>query len=235
MKKFMLIVLCAFLFSDSNIAQLSQYAYPQHRKIERGTFVAKNYSNLLGKSKGLSDALLEMHIQFYEGYVKNTNQLSEAIDEMVNSGQDSTIGYGALKRRYGWEYDGMVLHELYFENLGGDGKTDSKSEIARQITSAYGSFDRFKQEFKATGMMRGIGWVVLAMGSDNRLHILWINEHAEGHLAGGTPLLVMDVWEHAYITEYGTNRGKYIDVFFDNINWNAVNSRIVRTPASSRS
>jgi len=122
----------------------------------------------------------------------------------------------------------MRLHELYFGNLGGDGTLDKKSGIARKIVADFGNYDTFKRQFIATGLMRGIGWAALVLGpEDQKLHIIWVNEHAQNHLAGGMPLLVMDVWEHAYLTEFGTDRAKYINVFFDNIDWQTVDSRLL--------
>lgn len=191
------------------------------------TYQAKDYSYLLGKIEGISDPLLKMHFTLYQGYVKNTNALEDSLKEMRNDGKDRTIAYGALKRRFGWEYDGMILHELYFENLGGKKELLTKSNLYQMIVRDFGSFANWRKDFLATGMIRGVGWVILYQDPTNGiLHNVWIDEHNINHLAGGKPLLVMDVWEHAYITEYGLNRGGYLEAFYNNINWDSVEKRL---------
>lgn len=185
----------------------------------------KDFSYLLGKLDGINDSVLKMHFTLYQGYVKNTNLLAKSLKEM----DDRTAAYGALKRRFAWEFDGMVLHELYFENLGGKGTLSSKSPLYLKIVQNFGSFEKWRQNFFATGMIRGIGWVILYEDPiDGQLHNIWIDEHNINHIPGGNPLLIMDVWEHAYITEYGLNRGGYIDAFYKNINWNVVHSRFTK-------
>lgn len=184
-------------------------------------YQAKDYSNLLGMP-GFSDDLLNMHFKLYQGYVKNTNVLMS----MLKTVDSLSYEYGALKRRFGWEFDGMRLHELYFENLGGKNQVNAQSALYQQIVKDFGSYDAWKKDFVATGMMRGIGWAVLYRDPSNgRLFNVWINEHDLGHLAGGSPILVMDVFEHAYITQYGLDKAKYIDAFFSNINWDAASKR----------
>ena len=189
-------------------------------------YVAKDFSHLEKTVKGLSPALIRMHIQLYQGYVKNTNTLLSKIREVAGEGQDLSILYGALKRRVGWEMDGMLLHETYFENLGPSEPLAQNSSLYRQIEKDFGSYAAWEKDFKATGLMRGIGWVILYRDPKNQcLQNIWINEHDTGHIVGGTPVLVMDVWEHAYITEFGLDRAKYIDTFFQNINWPSVQKR----------
>ena len=187
-----------------------------------GSYQVKNFSYLLGKLDGINDSVLEMHFTLYQGYVKNTNALAQSLREI----DDKTIAYGALKRRFGWEFDGMVLHELYFENLGGKQALSSKSTLHHKIVENFGSFEKWRQNFFATGMIRGIGWVILYQDPvDGQLHNIWVDEHNINHLAGGKPLLIMDVWEHAYLTEYGLNRRGYIEAFYKNIDWGVVERR----------
>ncbi|MCK4935013.1 MAG: superoxide dismutase, partial [Simkaniaceae bacterium] len=167
----------------------------------------KNFTYLLGQVHGIDDALLKMHFTLYEGYVQNTNELIQAVKNMEEEGLARTLSYGALKRRFGWEYDGMYLHELYFENLGKQKPLSSAHRLYRQIVREFGTFQAWKENFKDMGMIRGIGWVILYQDpNDGRLYNVWINEHDLGHLAGGKLLLVMDVWEHAYLTEFGLDR-----------------------------
>jgi len=186
-----------------------------------------DFNYLLGKVQGLDDSLLKMHFTLYQGYVKNTNQLLASIEDLSKEGKDRTAIFGALKRRVGWEMDGMLLHELYFSNLGGVGSSlDPKSSLYKAIVRDFGSYKNWKRDYIATGLMRGIGWVILYRDPKNkRLHNIWIEEHDLGHIAGATPTLVMDVWEHAYITQFKLDRAGYIDVFFNNINWREVEKR----------
>lgn len=192
----------------------------------KSDFQVKDFSHLLGKLQGISDNLLKMHFTLYEGYVKNTNTIAHLLRELRMDGKDKSLSYGALKRRFGWEYDGMYLHELYFENLGGKSALHPKSALYKKIVQDYGSYEAWESNFKATGLIRGIGWVILYQDPiEGLIYNVWVDEHNINHIAGGIPLLVMDVWEHAYITEYGLNRAKYIDAFFDNIDWQAVEER----------
>jgi Fe-Mn family superoxide dismutase len=182
----------------------------------------KDFSRLKGMP-GFSDQALDLHFTLYQGYVKNTNALLENLSKIAAN----TPAYAEMKRRLGWEFDGMRLHELYFGNLGGKGQIPTDSTIAKLLNEQFGSFENWANDFKATGAMRGIGWVVLYEEPVNgRLLNIWINEHDVGHLAGGKPLLVMDVFEHAYMPDYGLKRGEYIEAFFKNIDWQAVNSRL---------
>lgn len=195
-----------------------------------GKYIPKNYEHLIGMP-GFSDELLQMHFKLYEGYVKNTNELLSKINEMEPAGYE----FGALKRRLGWEFDGMRLHELYFGNLGGKGAVSKKTPLYSAIVSQFGSFDKWKKEFIATGMMRGIGWSVLYLDlEEGRLINTWINEHDVGHLAGGKPILIMDVFEHAYMPQYGLDKAKYIEAFFNNIDWDVVGSRYSSTLSTSK-
>ncbi len=192
-------------------------------------YKAKDFSHLIGM-KGFTKEQLELHFKLYEGYVKNANLLQQKLRDLSKSDQDRGPEYAGLKRMYGWEWDGMRLHELYFGCLGGDGKPDTNSEIYQAISKAFGSYEAWRKDFAATGLIRGMGWAVLYRDPETgRLVNTWINEHDLGHLAGGTPLLMMDVFEHAYITEYGLDRAKYIEAFFDNIDWRVVNDRFTKS------
>lgn len=189
------------------------------------SYKAKNYSSLIGMD-GFNQDLLAMHFKLYEGYVNNTNALLSKLQNLTAEKKDRTPEFAGLKRMLSWEFDGMILHELYFDNLGGNGEPVKDSPLYQAIVHQFGSYDEWKQEFIATGLLRGIGWVVLYQDPHTQqLTNMWINEHDKGHLAGGTPLLIMDVFEHAYITQYGLDRVKYIDAFFQNINWDVVNKR----------
>lgn len=190
------------------------------------SFKAKDFSHLIGMP-GFSDAALRLHFKLYEGYVKNTNLMLDLLEQFSSEGKDRSIAYAEIKRRLMWEYDGIRLHELYFENLGGKSSSlNPDSELARKIDQTFGSYAKWKEDFIATGAMRGIGWAVLYYDPvAKRLVNAWINEHDLGHLAGGQPILIMDVFEHAYLLDYGIDRMKYIEAFFSNIDWSVVSKR----------
>lgn len=188
-------------------------------------YTAKNYQKLIGM-EGFSETILKNHFTLYEGYVANTNKLMDALDKLLKEDKAGTPEYAELSRRFGWEFNGMRLHELYFENLG-KSACNKESKLSKKMASEFGSYENWEKDFKATGTMRGIGWTVLyydAVG--DRLFNVWINEHDVAHLAGCTPLLIMDVFEHAFMIDYGLKRAEYIKAFFNNINWEAVEARL---------
>ncbi len=189
-------------------------------------YVAKDYSSLLGLP-GFSETLLKNHFSLYQGYVTNTNKLIETITSYGREGKTTLPEMAELRRRLGWEFNGMRLHEAYFENLGGRETLDPSSPLAKKIVASFGSLELWEKDFRAAGAMRGIGWVILYHDPVNdSLLNFWINEHDVGHPAGCQPLLVMDVFEHAFMVDYGLRRADYIDAFFRNINWKTVSSRL---------
>ncbi|OHA85319.1 MAG: superoxide dismutase [Candidatus Yonathbacteria bacterium RIFOXYC1_FULL_52_10] len=186
------------------------------------SYEAKSFDHLLG-TKGFSDALLKNHFTLYQGYVTNTNKLAEAL----KNAQAGTPEYTELKRRFGWEYNGMRLHELYFGNMtSAQAQAPEKPLLFAAIEEQFGSFDAWAADFKATGAMRGIGWAILVRDEETkRLFNVWVNEHDAGHLAGARPILVMDVFEHAFMLDYGLKRAEYIDAFWNAINWDVAEER----------
>jgi superoxide dismutase, Fe-Mn family len=189
-------------------------------------FQAKDYTKLIGM-EGFSETLLKNHFTLYEGYVKNTNTLNELLTKMRKEGKGASPEYAELKRRYGWEFDGMRLHECYFDNLGGKEQFNQEGRLGQKIRQEFGSYDEWMQDFKATGAMRGIGWAILYQDMvTGTLQNCWINEHDGGHPACCYPILIMDVFEHAFMTDYQLKRADYIGAFFQNINWKAVEDRV---------
>ena len=184
--------------------------------------------------KGISDQTLEMHFKLYEGYVKETNNLTERITEFIKDGnvdQEEMPAYSELTRRLGFEYNGMVLHEYYFDNLqkgGGTGDPVKTSQFVKAAEATFGSYDIWKADFVGIGKMRGVGWAICNQNPANgRISNHWITLHETGNVAGFNPILVMDVWEHAFLLDYKpAERPKYIEAFFSNINWNAVEDRL---------
>ncbi len=184
----------------------------------------QDFKRLLGM-EGMSDALLSNHFTLYEGYVKNTN----AVAELLAGKEPGTPEYAELKRRFGWEWNGMRLHELYFGNLTKESKPlmHDESVVSGSLAQSFGSVEAWEKDFRAVGAMRGIGWVILAKDAESgNLFNVWINEHDAGHLAGATPLLVMDVFEHAFMLDYGLKRADYIETFFKAIDWEVVEGRL---------
>lgn len=187
-------------------------------------YEAKNFERLLG-TEGFSDVLLRNHFTLYEGYVSNVNKAYDFL-------KTSEVGippWNEIKRRFGWEWNGMRLHELYFGNMVKGGNIlDKKSSLAQKLALDFGTLEAWEKDFRATGAMRGIGWAVLAHDVETgRLFNVWINEHDEGHLAGVKILLVMDVFEHAFALDYGIKRADYINAFWNATDWSVVSTRFI--------
>lgn len=203
--------------------------------MSQGSYKAKKFQ--LSGLKGISDETLKMHFGLYEGYVKNTNLLVDEIFEITRkkqaSGQDPA--YAELTRRLGFEFGGMVLHEYYFENLAPKGKGSPSSEFKQSVEKCFEGFDNWKAAFSAVGEMRGVGWAILYQDPvTEQLSNHWIALHQDGVPSGFKPILVMDVWEHAFLLDYKpADRSKYIEAFFANVNWEAVHRRLT-TPAAVR-
>jgi superoxide dismutase, Fe-Mn family len=194
-------------------------------------YEAMNYEKLLGTA-GFSNQLLTNHFTLYNGYVANTNKLMEELAELEKQGKAGTPQYAEMKRRFGWEFDGMRLHELYFGNMAKSGSAmDKGGKLFAKIIEDFGSVENWEKAFKAAGAMRGIGWAILYYDpTGNQLLNTWINEHDAGHLAAATPILIMDVFEHAFMIDYGLKRADYIEAFFKAIDWTAVQKRFDAAP-----
>jgi Fe-Mn family superoxide dismutase len=189
-------------------------------------YTAKDFAGLIGMA-GFSETLLKNHFTLYQGYVTNTNKVLDTLSSLLKDGKTAVPEFAELKRRLGWEFNGMRLHEFYFENLGGKAGIDKNSKLANKLAEQYGSYELWEKDFKAVGAMRGIGWAVLYQDVSSGLLInFWINEHDVAHPAGCVPLLIMDVFEHAYMLDYGLKRADYIEAFFKNINWAAAEARL---------
>jgi Fe-Mn family superoxide dismutase len=189
---------------------------------------------------GISDAQVEEHLALYAGYVKEVNGLNERLAEMLGRGEASgkSPEFTELTRRRGFEYNGMILHEHYFSNLrsAAEAAPPGHSGLADALVESFGSVDQWRADFQAIGEMRGVGWVILFQDlATDRLTNHWITLHQDGVPAGFKPLLVMDVWEHAFMRDYkATERGKYVDAFFRNIDWSRVERRLQEEAAVRR-
>lgn len=192
-------------------------------------YQAKDYSHLLGLT-GFSDTMLSNHFTLYKGYVDNANAFLDKMNairtERADGNEDRKIESAELHRRWGWEYNGMKLHELYFENMTKTPVTlDETLTVGQAIVERFGSIEAFMTHFKTNvGMFRGIGWVALVKRDDG-LGVIWIGEHDGGLLANSRILLIMDCWEHASMTDYGIKRADYINAFVPVIDWSVVEER----------
>jgi len=182
---------------------------------------------------GISDHTLEIHFGLYAGYVKNTNLLTEQLVELAGKGQVATPTYHELTRRLPFEYNGMVLHEWYFGNLARDagGEISSSSPLGRAIGEPFGDIETWKRDFTAIGGMRGVGWAVTYLDTaTGRLSNQWITLHQDGNIAGFKPVVVMDVWEHAFLLDYKpAERPKYIEAFMSNLDVSTCEARLTGT------
>lgn len=186
------------------------------------TYSAQDFSNLLGLT-GFSDNALNTHFKLYQGYVTNTNKLLDLLGETPTDSPN----YAELKRRFGWEFNGMRLHEYYFGCLTKTSTPlDASSKLYQKIVTDFGSYENWETDFKATASMRGIGWTILYYDpAGDKLINTWVNEHDFGHLAGCQVILNLDVFEHAFFIDYNTNRADYITAFMSAIDWQVVSSR----------
>lgn len=190
--------------------------------------------------QGISDKTLEMHFKLYEGYVKETNNLTEKLKK-ISEGDDGLekekLAFAELTRRLGFEYNGMVLHEHYFGNLRRDGGEPEKgSTFVEAVERRFGSYEMWKTDFINIGKMRGVGWAICYQDpTGSQLSNHWVTLHEVGNIAGFKPILVMDVWEHAFLLDYKpAERSKYIDAFFTNINWKTVEQRLITSSSGKR-
>jgi Fe-Mn family superoxide dismutase len=194
-------------------------------------YFAKKFA--LSGLAGISDHTLDVHFKLYEGYVAQTNHLTTKLSELLSSGpidQEKMAVYSELTRRLGFEYNGMVLHEYYFGNLTSrrSSEPEQNSGFVRAAQASHGSYEAWKSDFVTIGKMRGVGWAVCYQNpATGRLSNHWITLHEEGNISGFVPILVMDVWEHAFLLDYQpAERPKYIDAFMANVDWQAVESRL---------
>jgi Fe-Mn family superoxide dismutase len=196
--------------------------------LAQGPYKAQDFQ--LSGLQGISDQTLQIHLGLYQGYVKNTNLLNERIAELLKEGKASSADFAELSRRLGFEYDGMILHEYYFGALKAGGVAlDQSSKLAKAIDASFGSYDAWLADFRGIATMRGVGWAILFQNPANGwLSNHWITLHQDGVPAGYRPILVVDVWEHAFLLDYKpADRPKYIDAVFQNLDWTAVEKNLL--------
>ncbi len=186
-------------------------------------FTPKTFN--ISSLKGISDKTVADHLKLYAGYVNNTNLILEKIEELSKDSVKNAYELAEVQRRFGFEYDGMRNHEIYFAALSGGAKEISKDgELYKSIESVWGSFDAWLARFKTIAMSRGVGWAILYLDKkENFLMNAYVEDHQLGQLVGCTPILCLDMWEHAYIADYAPGGKKdYVEDFFVNLNWEVI-------------
>lgn len=187
---------------------------------------AKTFPNLerVDESK-LSKRAIDAHMKLYNGYVNKLNEMEEKLKTADRTKAAATYSeYGEIKRQEPFNTNGITLHEIFFSSLGGDGAPSGK--ILELIERDFGSFDAWKNDFVACAMASR-GWAVMALdASDSRLHNYLVDFHHFGAVWNAIPLLVLDVFEHAYFIDYGTDRKTYIENVMSMIDWSAANERL---------
>jgi superoxide dismutase, Fe-Mn family len=176
----------------------------------------------IGELKGISAKNIEEHLKLYAGYVKHSNLILQKLEEMSPDAEKNAYAMSEVQRRFGFEYNGMKNHEVFFDSLSGGAKTFSDgSLLQKQIENDFGSFDKWLGQFKMIASTRGIGWAMLYWDTDNqRLLNAWVDEHHLGQLNGCRLILGLDMWEHAYVADYQpSGKKQYIEDFFSNLNW----------------
>lgn len=175
---------------------------------------------------GFSRRLVENHYTLYNGYVNKLNEIEERLKKADRTTANATFSeLGELARQEPFASHGIAMHESYFSALGGDGRADAKLSVVKAIARSFGSFDAWLADFKARGLAAR-GWVVLALNVlDGNLHNYSQDAHDKGAQWWCVPILIMDVYEHAYFIDYGTKRKDYVESFFASLNWKAINTR----------
>jgi Fe-Mn family superoxide dismutase len=176
---------------------------------------------------GISAKNIEEHLKLYKGYVTNTNLILQKVAELSKDAENNTYTIGELQRRFGFEFDGMRNHEYYFSQFEGGPVVRSESSLVTKVESTWGTFDTWLTQFKAIAMTRGIGWAMLYYDpTTDRLVQTWVEEQHLGQLVGLTPILALDMWEHAFVYDYPTSeKKKYVEAFLANLNWSVVEGR----------
>lgn len=188
----------------------------------------------LPELKGISKKNVEEHLKLYSGYVKNTNLILSQIDELAKDAEKNAYALGELQRRFSFEFDGMRNHEYYFKSLeGGLKELPAKSKLKIAIEKEWGSFDLWLNRFKSIALTRGIGWAILYYDNhEGRLVHAWVDEQHIGHLIGIEPVIMIDMWEHAFVYDYPTSeKKKYVEAFFDNLNWEVIEQNFYKSLA----
>jgi Fe-Mn family superoxide dismutase len=179
--------------------------------------------------KGISSRNIEEHLKLYEGYVKNANLISEKISELTTKDAEKhAYEVAELQRRFGFEYNGMINHEYYFEQFEDSSISLSKESVLfKEIAKDFETFEKWLAKFKTIALTRGVGWAMLYFDKSNKILLnAWVDEQHIGQLNNCKTILALDMWEHSYVIDYAPSGKKnYIDDFFANLNWSIVEKR----------
>ncbi|MDP8012829.1 MAG: Fe-Mn family superoxide dismutase [Nanoarchaeota archaeon] len=179
---------------------------------------------------GFSEKQISFHHDVhYAGYVNKRNEVHLKLKSIDRSSANANYSeYRALKKEETFNASGQLLHELYFDMFGGDGKFSDDMDIIKKIKEDFGSFDAFKAEMVATAKSAR-GWAVLCIDpTDNKLRVFLADAHNDGAVWGAIPLIALDVYEHAYYVDYGPDRARYLEPFFANLDWKKINDRYMK-------
>lgn len=192
------------------------------------SYEAKKFA--LPELKGISTKQIEVHLALYQGYVKHANLIHDKIKALKEADAEGNAYIIAeLRRRFAFEFDGMRMHEHYFNQFeGGSVAPTPSSLLAEKASKKYGSWDGFIAHLKEVAGSRGIGWVTVYHDTqEDEAHVVYVGDHEIGQLSGLPIILALDLWEHAFMVDYvPSDKKKYIDAFFDNLNWSVVESRV---------
>lgn len=189
-----------------------------------------DYSYLLGKVKGINDNLMKIHFKLYEGLVDATNASLAKIENTYKSGVKDLVAYNGVQKEFSFFFNGMRLHEMYFGVMCGENMDKMDEDLKKAINNSFGSFALWKKNFMETGTIPGVGFVALCRDKKTgNLMNLWINEFNIGELVGVDLLLVMDMWEHAFLCEFGLDLKKYQTTFLNNVNWSVVSQYYIKS------
>jgi Fe-Mn family superoxide dismutase len=181
----------------------------------------------LPELEGISGEQVKVHLALYEGYVKHSNLIREELKTLKSSEANQYV-INELRRRYAFEWNGMRMHEYYFEQFEGDTKeTDISSPLVSAAVDKYGSWEEFISHIKEVAGSRGIGWTIVTYDPiGKQLHTTWVNDHELGQLVGLPVILALDMWEHAFMVDYKpATKMEYVDAFFKNLNWKVCEGR----------
>lgn len=190
-------------------------------------FEAKQFDSINGVA-GLSERMMKEHYKLYEGYVKKANEILEKLKTVDKSTANATYSdLRALKLGYSFALDAIKAHEIFFQNISGKGDKPS-GWIGSAIEKSFGSYEDWMADMKATGIAAR-GWVWFAYDwQTGQLFNFLGDAHDAFPIWHATPLVALDVYEHAYMIDYGVNRADYIDAFFKNLDWNSVEETVSR-------
>ena len=203
------------------------------------TIEAKKYDQLVGNLTGFSPKQVEQHLKLYEGYVKKINEIRAEIEKIpfAERKANSNFSYGKfseLKRRESVPYNGVYLHEMYFDNLGGPASAPT-ADLAKAIEGSFGSQSNWEEDLRACAETATGGWVLLTYDRiDGKLHHNQVWEHSNGIMINQEHLLALDTWEHAFMIDFGTDKKSYLGAFLQNVKWKVVAERLAQATARAR-